>query len=224
MASAPAALLQNSANSSTRLPGATPDAPYRIGRPRAPSPVARVTVRNRSCCMLSGFLFKWTACGTDRAFALNFSRCPLTLPGLGIPTKPDADSDLKPDSVPRRSRTPFRHEAGHFRRRPCGSWRMISDPQFAMQGAHELESGPAGDRMRLQGTLWFMCEAHSMAGMAEQAASERAPHSAVARERLAVHRARRCDHGTAAPPGVELASSTVSLMRSRRVSPLSSIR
>jgi hypothetical protein len=101
---------------------------------------------------------------------------------------------------------------------------MISEPQFAMQGAHELESGLAGDRMRLQGARWFMCEARSRAGMAEQAASERAPHSAVARERLAVHGARRCGHGTAAPPGVGLVPSTVSLMRSRRVSPLSSIR
>src|ERR1700726_1858724 len=32
---------------------------------------------------------------------------------LGISTKPDACTDLKPDSVPRRSRTAFRGEAGH---------------------------------------------------------------------------------------------------------------
>jgi hypothetical protein len=34
---------------------------------------------------------------------------------LGIPTKPDACTDLKPDTVPRRSRTTFRHEESGLR-------------------------------------------------------------------------------------------------------------
>ena len=50
---------------------------------------------------------------------------------------------------------------------------MISEPQFAVQGVQELER-VLGDRIRLHGGRWFMCQAHSRAGMAEQAASERA--------------------------------------------------
>ena len=38
-----------------------------------------------------------------------------------IPTKPAGDSDLKPAVVPRRSRPPFRSEAGRWRRRSRGS-------------------------------------------------------------------------------------------------------
>ena len=40
---------------------------------------------------------------------------------LRIPTKPAGDSDLKPAVVPRRSRPPFRSEAGRWRRRSRGS-------------------------------------------------------------------------------------------------------
>ncbi len=43
-----------------------------------------------------------------------------TIP-LRIPTKPAGDSDLKPAVVPRRSRPPFRSEAGRWRRRSRGS-------------------------------------------------------------------------------------------------------
>jgi len=52
---------------------------------------------------------------------------------IEIPTKPDTCTDLKPDGVPRRSRTRFRGEAGHFQRRPCGSYMMISEPRFELQ-------------------------------------------------------------------------------------------
>ena len=49
-----------------------------------------------------------------------------------IPTKPATYSDLKaatgsgakPATTPRRSRTGFRSDVGHLRRRPCGSLRM----------------------------------------------------------------------------------------------------
>ena len=78
----------------------------------------------------------FVACAGLRRRATGSALSMLPISGLtvGIPTKPDACTDLKPDSVPRRSRTPFRHEAGHFQRRPCGSWSMISEPGFGVQG------------------------------------------------------------------------------------------
>ena len=89
-----------------------------------------------------------------------------------IPTKPDADSDLKPDSIPRRSRTLFRSEAGHFQRGPCGSWRMISEPQIAVQGSRGLEGYPVGARIRLHGNRLLVRQVHSGGG-----------HGAASRER-----------------------------------------
>jgi hypothetical protein len=120
---------------------------------------------------------------------------------MGIPTKPDACTDWKPDSVPRRSRTPFRREAGHFQRRPCGSWIMISEPGFEVQG--------------------FVCKSNRRRRRTGGASRERARPRQRRSEGAACG---RHGHGAVVWFCGRLAPSTVSSMRSRRVSPLSSIR
>ncbi|MGH1575543.1 IS3 family transposase (plasmid) [Methylobacterium sp. P31] len=67
---------------------------------------------------------------------------------MRIPTKPAGDSDLKPAVIPRRSRPPFRSEAGRWRRRSRGSgWKITR----LVQAVKRLARPPfvcAGSRRR----------------------------------------------------------------------------